>query len=189
MYKLKRCIKYLLISIIYMWGCLCYDKKYLVGKYFNRYHFSKGWTWILKYWFSQKILRNNADIPFPVPSYTAIANVNNIIFDPNDMNIFHMNGSYFQAINAKIYIGSSVYIAPGVGLITTNHDFSDLSKHQEGKDIIIGDKSWIGMNAVVLPGVQLGEKTIVGAGAVVTKSFPQGNCVIAGNPARVIREI
>ena len=41
------------------------------------------------------------------------------------------------------------------------------------------------MNAVV--GVTLGDHTVVGAGAVVTKSFPQGYCVIAGVPAKVVK--
>lgn len=47
----------------------------------------------------------------------------------------------------------------------------------------------IKMNSVVLPGVTFGPKTIVGAGSVVTKSFPEGQCVIAGNPARVIKRL
>lgn len=42
------------------------------------------------------------------------------------------------------------------------------------------------MNSILLPGVCLGNNTIVGAGSVVTKSFPEGNCVIVGNPARKI---
>lgn len=45
------------------------------------------------------------------------------------------------------------------------------------------------MNAMILPGVRLGDHTIVGAGAVVTKSFSEGNCVIARNPARIIRKV
>ena len=45
------------------------------------------------------------------------------------------------------------------------------------------------MNSVILPGVTLGDHTVVGAGSVVTKSFEQGYCVIAGNPARIIREL
>lgn len=189
MKKIKRCICYVLITPIYWLGCVCYDKKYLTGRYFNRYHFSKGWKWILDYWFSQKVLGKNKHIPFPVPPYTMIAVPDNIIFHPDDMQIFHSAGSYFQGIGANIELGHPIFVAPGVGMITSNHDFDNLSVSQMGKDIRIGNRSWIGMNAVILPGVTLGEHTIVGAGAVVTKSFPEGNCVLAGNPAKVIKKL
>ena len=43
------------------------------------------------------------------------------------------------------------------------------------------------MNSVILPGVTLGNHTIVGAGSVVTKSFDEGYCIIAGNPARIVK--
>jgi len=45
------------------------------------------------------------------------------------------------------------------------------------------------MNAVILPGVHLGDHTIVAAGSVVTKSFPQGNCILGGVPAKVVKEL
>jgi len=45
------------------------------------------------------------------------------------------------------------------------------------------------MTSTVLPGGELGDYTIVGAGSVVTKSFPEGYCVIAGNPARRIKQL
>ena len=45
------------------------------------------------------------------------------------------------------------------------------------------------MGAIILPGVHLGKRIIVGAGSVVTKSFPEGFCIIAGNPAKVIRKL
>jgi len=76
-----------------------------------------------------------------------------------------------------------------VGLITQNHNPLDLDEHLPGEDIVIGDRCWIGMNCVILPGVTLGPGTVVGAGAVVTKSFPEGQCVIAGNPARLLRRL
>ncbi len=53
--------------------------------------------------------------------------------------------------------------------------------------LIICDHSWAGMNCVILPRVKLGTRTIVAAGSVVAKSFPEGYCVIAGSPAKIIR--
>ncbi|HDJ1512593.1 TPA: type 8 capsular polysaccharide synthesis protein Cap8J, partial [Staphylococcus aureus] len=72
---------------------------------------------------------------------------------------------------------------------TANHNIKNLKSHAPGEDVKIGNYSWIGMNSVILPGVELGEHTIVGAGSVVTKSFPEGNVVIGGNPAKVIKKI
>ena len=45
------------------------------------------------------------------------------------------------------------------------------------------------MNSIVLPGVTLGPRTIVAAGSVVTKNFPDGFCVLAGNPAKLVKEL
>ena len=45
---MKKAIVKILTGIIYLWGTIWYDKKYLVGKNFTRDHFSIGWIWILK---------------------------------------------------------------------------------------------------------------------------------------------
>jgi acetyltransferase-like isoleucine patch superfamily enzyme len=45
------------------------------------------------------------------------------------------------------------------------------------------------MGAIILPGVVLGDYTIVAAGAIVSKSFPDGYCVIGGNPAKIIKKL
>ncbi len=105
------------------------------------------------------------------------------------MNNFQHFGCYFQCWRGKIKIGKGSYIAPNVGIITQNHDLQDLDTHAEAKDVVLGQKCWIGMNSIILPGVILGDKTIVGAGSVVTKSFVNGNCVIVGNPAKIIRDL
>lgn len=96
-------------------------------------------------------------------------------------------GCYIQGLGG-IYIGDYVRVASNVGIISGNHDCYNHTIHIN-KEVIIGDYSWIGMNAVVLPGVVLGTRTIVGAGSVVTKSFPEGYCVIGGNPANIIRHL
>ena len=54
--------------------------------------------------------------------------------------------------------------------------------------VVIGDGSWLGTNAVVLPGVTIGRHVAVGAGSVVTGDLPD-NSVAAGVPARIIKTL
>jgi len=92
---------------------------------------------------------------------------------------------------AKVIIGDNCFIAPQVGIYTATHpiDSEERNKGLEyGKTVTIGNNCWIGGHAVITPGVTLGDNVVVGAGAVVTKSFGS-NVVIAGNPAKIIKEI
>lgn len=168
-------------------GYLLYDKKYLQGRFF-KHLYSLGWLWVLKGFLWQKIFGFNREIPWPVSPRITVMISENIIFHEDDLNNFQGSGSYFQGFG-KIVIGKGTYIAANVGIITANHKIENLDEHDEPKSVILGEKCWIGMNCVILPGVILGEHTIVGAGSVVTKSFEEGHCVIAGNPARLIRKL
>lgn len=58
----------------------------------------------------------------------------------------------------------------------------------EAKETVIGDNVFIGVNSIILMGAHIGNNVIVGAGSVVNGYFPD-NCVIAGNPAKVIRTL
>ncbi|MCC5877268.1 MAG: acyltransferase [Candidatus Sumerlaeia bacterium] len=95
---------------------------------------------------------------------------------------------YIQAING-IIVGDYTNLGPGVGLISANHDPNENNRWVKGPPIRLGRHCWLGMNSIILPGVTLGDHTIVGAGAVVTKSFPEGHCILAGNPARKLRDL
>ena len=170
-------------------GAIFYDKNYLKGKYFLNDSYSDGWSWVVHCFFMQKIIGINKGIPFPVSFRMSAPHWYNMEFDLDNMNIFQKIGNYYQAANAKIVIGNGTWIANNVGIITTNHDLRDPSVHGEGKEIQIGECCWIGFNSVILPGVTLGPHTIVGAGSVVTHSFPDGYCVIGGNPARYIKPV
>ena len=171
-------------------GLVFYDYKYLRGKEFSSYKYTNGWRWVMENFFIQKIVGYQRHIPYPVSFRMQVMNWENIHFDIDDLSNFQKGGSYFQAAaDAHIYIGSGTYIAGNVGIITANHNLSDLSLPTPGKDVNIGKNCWIGMNSMILPGVILGEHTIVGAGSVVTKSFPEGNCIIVGNPANIIRRL
>ena len=54
-------------------------------------------------------------------------------------------------------------------------------------DVKVGNNCFVGYGSILLPGVTIGDEVIVGAGSVVTKDVPS-NSIVAGNPARVIRE-
>ncbi|MBE6758666.1 MAG: sugar O-acetyltransferase [Ruminococcaceae bacterium] len=90
-----------------------------------------------------------------------------------------------------VRIGKNCFLAPHVGIYTATHPIRAEERYlglEYGSPITIGDNCWIGGNSVINPGVTLGNNVVVGSGSVVTKSFGD-NVVIAGNPARVIREL
>ena len=131
----------------------------------------------------QKIFRINCEIPFMV-HYTSIVH-GNIKIGKNVAKYFANCGNcYFQGING-IEIGDNTIFAPSVKIISANHSKTDLDQHVKGKPIKIGKNCWLGVNSVILPGVELGNGVIVAAGSVVTKSFGD-NTIIAGVPAKEI---
>lgn len=139
-----------------------------------------------RYWFYQKVLGINRHAYWQV-HFTSIVtypkNVNAGIETSPGM----MPGCYIQGMG-KVVIGDYTQIAANVGIISSNHDLYDTNKHIEST-VKIGKYCWVGMNSVILPGVELGDFTIVGAGSVVTKSFTEGYCVIGGNPAKIIKHL
>lgn len=181
---IRICLYYIIANTI---GRIVYSSWVFKGKHFKKIT-SEGWKWVCNGIFYQKVLGFNRYIKFPVNFKTTVSS-NNIKFDPNDLNNFQHFGCYFQNFLGKIEIGSGTFIAPNVGIITSNHKLDNLSCHEEAKNVIIKKDCWIGMNSMILPGVILGNHTIVGAGSIVTKSFEEGNCIIAGNPAKKIRDL
>lgn len=98
-----------------------------------------------------------------------------------------MPGCYVQGIGG-VFVGSNTRIGPHVGIHSVNHSPENNLVDDAGP-VRIGRSCWLGMGVQVLPGVELGDFTTVGAGAVVTKSFPEGYCVLVGNPARPLRQL
>ncbi|MBD5195406.1 MAG: acyltransferase [Bacteroides sp.] len=91
-------------------------------------------------------------------------------------------GAKLDKTNPKgIHIGKESFIASGA--IILSHDFS----RNIHADTYIGTQCFIGVNAVVMCGVRIGDNCVIGAGAIVTKDIPS-NCMVVGNPARIIRE-
>ena len=105
------------------------------------------------------------------------------------MKLFGIKPSGFIQDPKNTHIGDNVQLSHGTQIYTRNHNQDNLKLLDNAKPVNIGKDSWLGANAIILPGVQLGEHTIVGAGSVVTKSFPKGFCIIVGVPAKKIKDI
>jgi acetyltransferase-like isoleucine patch superfamily enzyme len=90
-----------------------------------------------------------------------------------------------------ITIEDDVLIGSGVHIYTTNHNYSDRLKpiSKQGstvKDVVIRKESWIGANAVILPGVIIGQGSVIAAGSVVTRDV-DAYTLVGGVPARIIK--
>ena len=86
-----------------------------------------------------------------------------------------------------ITIDDSVMIGPNVRIVTDNHDFQNRMVLR-CKPVHIKRNAWIGVGAIILPGVIIGENAVVAAGAVVTKDVAP-NTIVGGNPAKFIKNI
>lgn len=159
---------------------LCYPQYYR-----PKYGYQRYYILFFHYLIPQKVYRLNPKVKWPVHYTSRVIAPNNIqkgiLCDPGD-NI----NNYIQANNGIIF-GNNIELAPGVSIISSNHKATNLSKHEDGKPIIIGNHVWIGANATVLPGVTIGNNVTIGANSVVTKNIPS-NSVAVGNPCEVIKQ-
>lgn len=87
-----------------------------------------------------------------------------------------------------VHIGKSCMIASGTTILSHDHC------KRVGPNIVdcllmdtyVGDRCFLAVNCMIMPGVHIGDECVVGAGAVVTKDVP-AHSIVAGNPAKVIR--
>lgn len=135
-------------------------------------------------WYRQKVLGINKEAYWPVHFTSKVVGAKNILIGVGTNPGFNP-GIYIQS-TGKLYFGDYTTVGQNTGIMSGSHDVYDhriLTKSETR----IGSYCWIGMNCTILPGVTIGDNTIVASGAVVTKSFPDGNCIIGGVPAKRIK--
>jgi len=141
---------------------------------------------VLKCWFFQKVIRINSHVPWPVHPTSKVIRPEYISRGTRAPGLGIC--SYIDGRNG-ITFGENVWLGPRVSVISMNHDTCCYDEYEVVEPITIGRDSLLCVNSVVLPSVRLGPHTIVAAGSVVTKSFPEGNQVLAGVPAIVVKKL
>jgi acetyltransferase-like isoleucine patch superfamily enzyme len=101
-----------------------------------------------------------------------------------------LNGTAITS-SKRISIGDETMIAPNTIIVDT--DFHNAwppeqrwSTRDEGAEISIGKRVWIGMNVTILKGVKIGDNSVIAAGSVVVHDI-EADCLAAGNPARKVK--
>ncbi|HUK70767.1 MAG TPA: acyltransferase [Streptosporangiaceae bacterium] len=100
-------------------------------------------------------------------------------------------GSHIVA-HRSVTIGDDVFTGPYVFITDQNHAYTDpdvpIGRQWPSNDTVsVGPGAWLGAGAIVLPGAKIGRNVVVAAGSVVRGEVPD-RCVVAGVPARVVRE-
>lgn len=103
----------------------------------------------------------------------------------------YANSNLTLVDDGHIFVGDHVLFGPNVTVATANHPLEPEPRAkglQYNRDVRIGENTWIGAGAIIVPGVTIGKNVVIGAGSIVTKDIPD-NVLAVGNPCRVIRKI
>lgn len=101
----------------------------------------------------------------------------------------HINYGVSVGATKSIRIGDRVRLGPYCRVVDSDfHDVYNRALPAVPKPVVIEDDAWVGMFAVILPGVHIGKGAIIGSGAVVTKDVPAFT-VVGGVPAKVLRTL
>jgi acetyltransferase-like isoleucine patch superfamily enzyme len=128
------------------------------------------------------------------------ARIELVVTDPDALPSLVIGNRVNIEQNVHIICGSSIQIQDGAtitghcAIVDVDHPYDDVDDatrvgerlRTRGNHVVIGQGAFIGFNAIILPNVTVGRNAVVGAHSVVTRDVPD-YCVVAGNPARIIK--
>lgn len=92
---------------------------------------------------------------------------------------------------SRVQVGKDCMLSHGVQIRSTDsHSIVDETgvRLNPASDVEIGNHCWLGLQSILLKGTVVGAHCVIGAGAVCSKKYVKPNCVIAGNPASIVKE-
>lgn len=117
----------------------------------------------------------NSSLGFQCQIYEGVIVKKSKIGERSDINA----GTYIE----NTTIGNNVQIGPNCSIVGVTHEFSakGISHQDIFEKVFIGDGTWIGAGAIILPGIKIGKNVVIGAGAIVGKDIPDNHKYI-GSP-------
>jgi acetyltransferase-like isoleucine patch superfamily enzyme len=158
----------------------------IIGDYVRIGHFSRFHCIPkLEIQYKTVIARWNLFAALPSKSRAIIEGASPSLFIGKDCYI--MRGHFFD-VQAPLRLENSVTIA-GHGSAFYTHSMDYRKNRLVAKPIVIGENSYVGSNARFIPGARIAPNSFVGMGAVVTKVFDEQYVLLAGSPARIMRNL
>ena len=132
-----------------------------------------------QYFLSQKLLRINGSVPWPVDFRSKIVDweqiEKGICCDPGDNPGIYINAS------GGLKLGYNVNIGQNTILTTTNHYKYDHRKKSHTRGITIGNNVWIGANVSIVAGASIGNNVTIGAGCFIKGEIPSNTTVVVNH--------
>ncbi len=102
--------------------------------------------------------------------------------------------TFFNLNSGSVSIGEYTFFGNHVTVLTGSHNIQKLNKERQqyprgGNDIVIGKGVWIASNSVILGPCTIGDNAVIASGAVLLPGVYKGNCLYAGVPAKLKKEI
>jgi acetyltransferase-like isoleucine patch superfamily enzyme/cellulose synthase/poly-beta-1,6-N-acetylglucosamine synthase-like glycosyltransferase len=157
--------------------------RFLVGTkfYLANHFFAKQPSYSLRHWFLRKFLRYKIGEDSSIHMNCFVTG-DSISVGRNSV----INRRCYLDGRVGIHIGDFVNISPEVYILTLQHEPNNMFFDCKGGEVTIGDYAWIGVRAIILPGVNIGEGAIVAAGAIVNKDVAPYS-IVAGVPAKEVK--
>ena len=138
----------------------------------------------------KKVLRKLGIMKTPPPVYNPAPGAS-IFGDVNLVKVgksVSFGGNVIIYANAEVSFGDNTMVALNVVFHTSTHDYTShpMWHYRIDRPISVGRHVWIGLGAIILPGVIIEDYAVIAAGAVVTGNVPKG-AIVGGNPARIIK--